>query len=126
MTMNTSKFIKSFEIEVGSELFKISLNCKFDRMSKHVSKVVFGRDDVAINESVLIDLLFDTDVFSVLHVTTNYMHFYENRRPIGSLIAPDESEADIEQFESMVKETIEVLKKHSDSLRADTVVTKEK
>lgn len=123
--MRNSKLIKSFAIEVGSAQFNLSTGYQFDHMLRRISKSVFGVDDVIINESLAIGLLFDTDIYSILHVTANYMHFYEDRRPVGSLIAPDESEADLEQFEAMIDETIKFLKNHSDFLLSDSSMTYE-
>ena len=123
--MRNSKLIKSFAIEVGSAQFNFSTGYQFDRMLRRISKSVFGVSDLIINESFAIGLLFDTNIYSILHVTANYMHFYDNLRPVGSLIAPDESEADIEQFEDMINETINFLKKHSDFLLSDSSVSYE-
>ena len=123
--MIESKFIKSFIIESNSQQFEIYVDLELDLMLKNVSEEVFGKDDVAINESVLIDLLYDDERFSKLHIKINHSYFCETfSTEVMKFLTEDE--ANEEKYNAMLAETIEILKKHSDSLRADTVVTKEK
>lgn len=123
--MLESKFIKSFIIENNSQQFEISVDLELDLMLKNVSEEVFGKDDVAINASVLIDLLYDDERFSKLHVEINHSYFCETfSTEVMKFLT--EKESNVTKYNTMLEETIEFLKKHSDSLRADTVVTKEK
>ncbi len=125
MTMNRSKFIKAFIIENNSRKFEVSVERELDLMLRNVSEAVFGKDDVAINESVLIDLLYDDEMFSALHVKINHYYFCETfSTEVMKFMIEDES--NVEKCNAMLAETIEFLKKHSDSLRADLTVTKEK
>ncbi len=123
--MLESKFIKSFIIENNSQQFEIFVDRELDLMLKNVSEEVFGKDDVAINASVLIDLLYDDEKFSKLHVEINHSYFCETfSTEVMKFLT--EKESNVTKYNTMLEETIEFLKKHSDSLRADTVVTKEK
>lgn len=119
MTMNRSKFIKAFIIENNSRQFEVSVERELDLMLRNVSEEVFGRDDVTINESVLIDLLYDDERFSALHVKINHSYFCETfSTEVMKFLTKDE--LNVEKYNTMLAETIEVLKKHSDSLRADS------
>lgn len=123
--MLESKFIKSFIIENNSQQFEIYVDREIDLMLRNVSEEVFGKDDVAINASVLIDLLYDDERFSKLHVEINHSYFCETfSTEVMKFLT--EKESNVTKYNTMLEETIEFLKKHSDSLRADTVVTKEK
>ena len=123
MTMNTSKFIKAFIIENNSRKFEVSVERELDLMLRNVSEEVFAKDDVAIDESVLIDLLYDDERFSALHVKINHSYFCETfSTEVMKFLTKDES--NVEKYNAMLAETIEVLKKHSDSLRADLTLTK--
>lgn len=123
--MLESKFIKSFIIENNSQQFEIYVDREIDLMLRNVSEEVFGKDDVAINASVLIDLLYDDERFSKLHVEINHSYFCETfSTEVMRFLT--EKESNVTKYNTMLEETIEFLKKHSDSLRADTVVTKEK
>lgn len=123
--MIESKFIKSFIIENNSQQFEIYVDREIDLMLRNVSEEVFGKDDVAINASVLIDLLYDDERFSKLHVEINHSYFCETfSTEVMKFLT--EKESNVTKYNTMLEETIEFLKKHSDSLRADTVVTKEK
>lgn len=123
--MLESKFIKSFIIENNSQQFEIYVDREIDIMLRNVSEEVFGKDDVAINASVLIDLLYDDERFSKLHVKINHSYFCETfSTEVMKFLT--EKESNVTKYNTMLEETIEFLKKHSDSLRADTVVTKEK
>lgn len=123
--MLESKFIKSFIIENNSQQFEIFVDRELDLMLKNVSEEVFGKDDVAINASVLIDLLYDDEKFSKLHVKINHSYFCETfSTEVMKFLTEEES--NVTKYNTMLEETIKFLKKHSDSLRADTVVTKEK
>ena len=125
MTMNRSKFIKAFIIENNSRKFEVSVERELDLMLRNVSEEVFGKDDVAINESVLIDLLYDDKMFSALHVKINHSYFCETfSAEVMKFLTEEES--NVTKYNTMLEETIKFLKKHSDSLRADTVVIKEK
>lgn len=123
--MLESKFIKSFIIENNSQQFEIYVDREIDLMLRNVSEEVFGKDDVAINASVLIDLLYDDERFSKLHVKINHSYFCETfSTEVMKFLT--EKESNVTKYNTMLEETIEFLKKHSDSLRADTVITKEK
>lgn len=123
--MLESKFIKSFIIENNSQQFEIYVDREIDLMLRNVSEEVFGKDDVAINASVLIDLLYDDERFSKLHVEINHSYFCETfSTEVMKFLT--EKESNVTKYNAMLEETIEFLKKHSDSLRADTVITKEK
>lgn len=123
--MLESKFIKSFIIENNSQQFEIYVDREIDLMLRNVSEEVFGKDDVAINASVLIDLLYDDERFSKLHVEINHSYFCETfSTEVMKFLT--EKESNVTKYNTMLEETIEFLKKHSDSLRADTVITKEK
>lgn len=125
MTMNTSKSIKAFVIENNSRKFEVSVERDLDLMLRNASEEVFGKDDVAINESVLIDLLYDDEMFSALHVKINHSYFCETfSTEVMKFLTEDE--ANVTKYNAMIAETIEVLKKHSDSLRADLTLAKEK
>ena len=124
MTMNTSKFIKAFIIDNNSRKFEVSVERDLDLMMRNVSEEVFGKDDVAINESVLIDLLYDDEMFSALHVKINHSYFCETfSAEVMKFLTEDES--NVTKYNAIIAGTIEVLKKHSDSLRADLTLTKE-
>lgn len=125
MTMNTSKFIKAFIIENNSRQFEVSVERELDLMLRNVSEEVFGKDDVAINESALIDLLYDDERFSTLHVKINHAYFCETFS-VEVMKFLTEDEANVTKYNAMLAKTIEILKKHSDSLRADLTLTKEK
>lgn len=117
--MHTSKFIKAFIIENNSRQFEVSVERELDLMLRNVSDEVFGRDDIAIDESVLIDLLYDDERFSALHVKINHSYFCETFSvEVMKFLTKDES--NVKKYNTMLAETIEVLKKHSDSLRADS------
>ena len=123
--MHTSKFIKAFIIENNSRKFEVSVERELDLMLRNVSEEVFGKDDVAINESALIDLLYDDERFSALHVKINHTYFCETfSSEVMKFLTEDES--NVSKYNRMIEETIEVLKKHSDSLRADLTLAKEK
>lgn len=123
--MLESKFIKSFIIENNSQQFEIYVDREIDLTLRNVSEEVFGKDDVAINASVLIDLLYDDERFSKLHVEINHSYFCETfSTEVMKFLT--EKESNVTKYNTMLEETIEFLKKHSDSLRADTVITKEK
>ena len=124
MTMNRSKFIKAFIIENNSRKFEVSVERELDLMLRNVSEEVFGKDNAAINEFVLIDLLYDDEMFSALHVKINHSYFCETfSSEVMKFLTEDE--ANVTKYNAMLTETIEVLKKHSDSLRADLTLTKE-
>lgn len=124
MTMNRSKFIKAFIIENNSRKFEVSVERELDLMLRNVSEEVFGKDNAAINEFVLIDLLYDDEMFSALHVKINHSCFCETfSSEVMKFLTEDE--ANVTKYNAMLAETIEVLKKHSDSLRADLTLTKE-
>lgn len=124
MTMNRSKFIKAFIIENNSRKFEVSVERELDLMLRNVSEEVFGKDNAAINEFVLIDLLYDDEMFSALHVKINHSYFCETfSSEVMKFLTEDE--ANVTKYNAMLAETIEVLKKHSDSLRADLTLTKE-
>lgn len=124
MTMNRSKFIKAFIIENNSRKFEVSVERDLDLMLRNASEEVFGKDDAAINESVLIDLLYDDEMFSALHVKINHSCFCETfSAEVMKFLTEDES--NVSKYNAMIAETIEVLKKHSDSLRANSTITKE-
>lgn len=124
MTMNRSKFIKAFIIENNSRKFEVSVERELDLMLRNVSEEVFGKDNAAINEFVLIDLLYDDEMFSALHVKINHSYFCETfSSEVMKFLTKDE--ANVTKYNEMIAETIEVLKKHSDSLRADLTLTKE-
>ena len=125
MTMNRSKFIKAFIIENNPRKFEVSVERELELMLRNVSEEVFGKDNAAINEFVLIDLLYDDEMFSALHVKINHSYFCETfSSEVMKFLTEDE--ANVTKYNAMLAETIEVLKKHSDSLRADLTVTKEK
>lgn len=124
MTMNRSKFIKAFIIENNSRKFEVSVERDLDLMLRNASEEVFGKDDVDINESVLIDLLYDDEMFSALHVKINHSYFCETfSAEVMKFLTEDES--NVTKYNAMLAETIEFLKKHSESLRADSAITKE-
>lgn len=123
--MNRSKFIKAFIIENNSRKFEVSVERELDLMLRNASEAVFGKDDVAINEFVLIDLLYDDEMFSALHVKINHYYFCETfSTEVMKFMTEDES--NVEKCNAMLAETIEILKQHSDSLRADSTLAKEK
>ena len=59
--MRNSKIIKEFIIKNGPLQLKLSTGYEFDRMLDRISRAVFGKDDVSINESLAIGFLFDND-----------------------------------------------------------------
>ena len=125
MTMNRSKFIKAFIIENNSRKFEVSVERELDLILRNVSEEVFGKDDVDIDEFVLIDLLYDDEMFSALHVKINHSYFCETfSTEVMKFLTEDE--ANVTKYNAMLAETIEFLKKHSGSLRADSTITKEK
>ena len=124
MTMNRSKFIKAFIIENNSRKFEVSVERDLDLMLRNASEEVFGKDNAAINEFVLIDLLYDDEMFSALHVKINHSYFCETfSSEVMKFLTEDES--NVSKYNAMIAETIEVLKKHSDSLLANSTITKE-
>lgn len=122
--MRNSKLIKSIIIKNSSQQFELSTGYEFDRMLERVSRAVFGKDDVSINESLAIGFLFDNDLFSNLHVAVNYAYFYECR-PAEAIISIVGDEADIKKYQNMIDESIEFLKKKSDFLRSGPILTYE-
>ena len=116
--MRNSKLIKSFIIKNSSQHFELSTGYEFDRMLERISRAVFGKDDVSINESLAIGFLFDNDLFSNLHVAVNYAYFYECR-PAEDIISIIGDESNVKKYQAMIDETIEFLKKHEDLLRTD-------
>ena len=120
--MRNSKLIKSIIIKNNSQQFELSTGYEFDRMLERISRAVFGKDDVSINESLAIGFLFDNDLFSNLHVAVNYAYFYECR-PAEAIISIVGNEADIEKYQAMIDETIEFLKRRSDLLRTDEILS---
>ena len=124
MTTNRSKFIKAFIIENNSRKFEVSVERDLDLMLRNASEEVFGKDNAAINEFVLIDLLYDDEMFSALHVKINHSYFCETfSSEVMKFLTEDES--NVSKYNAMIAETIEVLKKHSDSLLANSTITKE-
>lgn len=120
--MRNSKLIKSIIIKNSSQQFELSTGYEFDRMIERISREVFGKDDVSINESLAIGFLFDNDLFSNLHVAVNYAYFYECR-PAEAIISIVGNEADIKKYQNMIDETIEFLKKKSDLLLTDEILS---
>lgn len=113
--MNRSKFVKTLIIESGSQEFEVSIDRELALMKQNVSKEVFGKEDIALDEQVLIDLLYDDERFSDLHVEINHSYFCETfSTNVMKFLTEDESNE--EKYESMIKETIKVLRQHSDSL----------
>lgn len=113
--MNRSKFIKSLIIKSGSQEFEVSIDRELDLMRRNVSEEVFGKEDIALDENVLIDLLYDNERFSDLHVESNHAYFCEVFSTNVLKFRTDD-ESNEEKFEAMIKETIEVLRQHLDSL----------
>ena len=122
--MRNSKLIKSIIIKNSSQRFELSTGYEFDRMLERISRAVFGKDDVSINESLAIGFLFDNDLFSNLHVAVNYAYFYECRSA-EDIVLIFGNEDDIKKYQAMIDETIEFLKKKSDFLRSGPIVTYE-
>lgn len=115
--MNRSKFVKTLIIESGSQEFEVSIARELALMKRNVSEEVFGKEDVDLDENALIDLLYDDQRFSDLHVESNHSYFCEVfSRNVLKFRTDDESNE--EKFEAMINETIEVLRQHSDSLLA--------
>lgn len=118
--MNRSKFVKTLIIESGSQEFEVSIDRELALMKQNVSKEVFGKEDIALDEQVLIDLLYDDERFSDLHVEINHSYFCETfSTNVMKFLTEDESNE--EKYESMIKETIKVLRQHSDSLLKNSV-----
>lgn len=122
--MRNSKLIKSFTIKNRSQQFELSTGYEFDRMLERISRAVFGKDDVSINESLAIGFLFDNDLFSNLHVAVNYAYFYECR-PAEDIVSIIGDESNVEKYQSMIDETIAFLKRRSDLLRTDEILSYE-
>ena len=122
--MRNSKLIKSIIIKNSSQQFELSTGYELDRMLERISRAVFGKDDVSINESLAIGFLLDNDLFSNLHVAVNYAYFYECR-PAEAIISIVGDEADIKKYQNMIDESIEFLKKKSDFLRSGPILTYE-
>ena len=122
--MRNSKLIKEIIIKNSSQHFELSIGYEFDRMLERISRAVFGKDDVPINESLAIGFLFDNDLFSNLHIAVNYAYFYECR-PAEDIISIIGDESNVEKYQSMIDETIEFLKKKSDFLRSGPIVSYE-
>lgn len=122
--MRNSKIIKEFIIKNGPLQLKLSTGYEFDRMLERISRAVFGKDDVSINESLAIGFLFDNDLFSNLHVAVNYEYFYECK-PAGAIVSVFGNESDVKECQAMIDETIEFLKKHEDLLRTDECLSYE-
>lgn len=116
--MRNSKLIKSIIIKNNSQQFELSTGYELDRMLERISRAVFGKDDVSINESLAIGFLFDSDLFSNLHVAVNYAYFYECR-PAEDIVEIIGDESNVEKYQSTIDETIEFLKRRSDFLRTD-------
>ena len=116
--MRNSKIIKEFIIKNGPLQLKLSTGYEFDRMLERISRAVFGKDDVSVNESLAIGFLFDNDLFSNLHVAINYEYFYECK-PADEIVSVFGNESDIKEYQAMIDETIEFLKRRSDFLRTD-------
>lgn len=76
--MKDSKLIKSIIIENGSTHFELSTGFQFEEMTKKVARIAFGDEDHFINESIMLGLLYDDEIFTNLHVKINNLYFYEN------------------------------------------------
>lgn len=76
--MKNSKLIKSIIIENGITRFELSTGIEFEEMTKKVAKLVFGDEDHFINESIMLGLLYDDEIFTNLHVKINNLYFYQN------------------------------------------------
>lgn len=113
--MNRSKFVKSLIIKSGSQAFEVSIDRELALMKRNVAEEVFGKEDIDLDENVLIDLLYDDKRFSDLHVESNHAYFCEVFSANVLKFRTDD-ETNEEKFEAMISETIKVLKHHSDSL----------
>ena len=91
-------------------------------MLERISRAVFGKDDVPINESLAIGFLFDNDLFSNFHVAVNYDYFYECK-PADAIVSAFGNESDVKECQAMIDETIEFLKRREDLLRTDEILS---
>lgn len=76
--MKNSKLIKSIIIENGITRFELSTGFQFEEMTKKIAKLVFNDEDHHVNESIMIGLLYDDELFTNLHVKINNLYFYQN------------------------------------------------
>lgn len=76
--MKNSKLIKSIIIENGITRFELSTGFQFEEMTKKIAKLVFNDENHHVNESIMLGLLYDDELFTNLHVKINNLYFYQN------------------------------------------------
>lgn len=111
-----SKLIKSLTIVNNKQTFEISTGLELDTMVKRVAKAVFGNEDSYINESIMLGMLYDDEIFSNLQIAVNNAYFYECRdiETIAKIAG-----GDVKEYKSLLEDTIAFLKDHDDLLSFD-------
>lgn len=109
-----SKLIKSITIVNSKQTFEISTDQDLANMIKRVAKAVFDNEDCYINESIMLGMLYDDEIFSHLQIAVNNAYFYECR-DIETIVKI--AGGDIKQYQALLEDTITFLKKHIDILR---------
>ena len=111
-----SKLIKSLTIVNSRQTFEISTGQPLAVMIKRVAKAVFNNEDSYINESIMLGILYDDEIFSHLQIAVNNAYFYECRdiETIAKIAG-----GDVEQYKTLLEDTIQFLKDHDDLLGFD-------
>lgn len=99
-----SKLIKSLTIVNSRQTFEISTGLELDTMIERVAKAVLGdTDHYYINESIMLGMLYDDEIFSNLQIAVNNAYFYECRdiETIAKIAG-----GDIKQYQALLEDTI--------------------
>ena len=112
-----SKLIKSITVVNNEQTFEILTGQELADMIERVAETVLGdTDHYYINEGIMLGLLYDDEIFSNLQIAINHSYFYECREIEEIAKIADE---DIKEYKSLLEDTIQFLKKHSDILQHD-------
>lgn len=111
-----SKLIRSITIVNSKQTFEISTDQDLANMIKRVAKVVFNDEDFYINESIMLGILYDDQIFSHLQIAVNNSYFYECKdlETITKIAG-----GDAKVYKDLLEDTIEFLKDHRNLLESD-------